>query len=337
MKPTNFANHLSRYLSVYLPGTVGLSTNTIASRRDCFTLLLQYLRDVKGIAPERIDVPGLTPELVTEYLDWLERERHCSASTRNLRLSALKAFFRYLQVQTPDYMHQCQQIAALPLKKEPERGLEYLSLDGIEALLQTIHTDTKDGLRDLTLISTLYDSAARVQEIADLHIRDVRLNKPATLRLTGKGQKTRIIPIMEPTARLIELYLQRVHMAAGDSNFPLFYNRIGNKLTRAGISYILSKYVEALRIARPDLVLDTVSPHSLRHSKSMHMLTAGVPLIYIRDYLGHVEISTTEIYARCDTVQKRQAIEKAASPAGSQEIPLWQNDSSLMQWLRSLC
>jgi site-specific recombinase XerD len=94
MKPTNFANHLGRYLSVYLPGTAGLSANTIASRRDCFMLLLQYLRDVKGIVPERIDVPGLTPELVAEYLDWLERERNCSVSTRNLRLSALKAFFR---------------------------------------------------------------------------------------------------------------------------------------------------------------------------------------------------------------------------------------------------
>ncbi len=126
-------------------------------------------------------------------------------------------------------------------------------------------------------------------------------------------------------------------MAADDRNFPLFYNRTGSKLTRAGIAYVLSKYVETLRIARPDLVPETVSPHSLRHSKSMHMLIAGVPLIYIRDYLGHVEISTTEVYARCDSAQKRQAIEKASSPAGSQEIPLWQTDSALMQWLRTLC
>jgi site-specific recombinase XerD len=337
MKPTNFAKHLSQYLSVYLPGIAGLSTNTIASRRDCFMLLLQYLRDVKGITPEKTDMPVLTPELITMYLDWLELERHCSVSTRNLRLSALKAFFRYLQIQTPDYMHQYQQIAALPLKKKPERGLEYLSLAGVETLLQTIHADTKNGLRDLTLISTLYDSAARVQEIVDLRIQDIRLNKPATLRLTGKGRKTRIIPIMEPTARLIESYLRRVHVAADDSNFPMFYNRSGRKLTRAGITYVLSKYVEALRATKPELVPKSVSPHALRHSKSAHMLTAGVPLIYIRDYLGHVEISTTEVYAKCDTSQKRQAIEKVSSPAGSQEVPLWQTDSSLMKWLRSLC
>jgi site-specific recombinase XerD len=337
MKPTNFAVHLSKYLSAYLPGTVGLSTNTIASRRDCFTLLIQYLRDIKGLAPERIDVPILTSDLITEYLDWLERERLCSISTRNLRLSALKAFFQYLQTQTPDYMYQCQQISTLPLKKKPDRGLEYLSVDGIEALLQTVRTDTNEGLRDLTLISTLYDSAARVQEVADLHICDLRLNKPATLRLTGKGNKTRIIPIMEPTARLIKSYLQRVHKEAKDSTFPLFYNRAGNKLTRAGIAYILNKYVEILRNTRPDLVPETVSPHSLRHSKSMHMLSAGVPLIYIRDFLGHVEISTTEVYARCDSTQKRRAIENVASPAGSQQVPIWQNDSSLMSWLHSLC
>jgi site-specific recombinase XerD len=299
--------------------------------------LLQFLRDTKEIAPEKVEVSTLTPELITEYLDWLESERRCSISTRNLRLSALKAFFRYLQVQTPDYMNQCQQIAALLLKKQPEQGLEYLSMDGIKALLDSISAHTKAGLRDLTLISILYDSAARVQEIADLRIQDVRLSKPATLRLTGKGQKTRIIPIMEPTARLIESYLQKIHVAVDDNNYPLFYNRTGGKLTRAGITYILSKYVNALRIARPDLIPKTVSPHAMRHSKSMHMLNAGVPLIYIRDYLGHVEISTTEVYARCDTAQKRQAIEKASSPVNSREIPLWHTDSSLMQWLNSLC
>jgi len=337
MKPTNFAIYLSRYLAVYLPGTAGLSTNTIASRRDCFMLLLQYLRDVKRIVPEKVEVPALTPELIMEYLDWLELERRCSISTRNLRLSALKAFFRYLQVQTPDYMNQCQQIAALPLKKQPEQGLAYLSLDGIKALLDYIPAKTKAGLRDLALISILYDSAARVQEIADLCIGDVRLSKPATLRLTGKGQKTRIIPIMEPTAQLIESYLQKVHATSENSNSPLFYNRTGNKLTRAGIAYVLSKYVNALHIVRPDLIPATVSPHSMRHSKSMHMLSAGVPLIYIRDYLGHVEISTTEIYARCDTAQKRQAIEKVSSSVSPLETPLWHTDFSLMQWLNSLC
>ena len=337
MRPTDFANYLSKYLSIYLPGTVGLSTNTIASRRDCFMLLLRYLQDVKKLIPEKVEVPVLTAELITEYLNWLEIERCCSISTRNLRLSSLKAFFRYLQIQTPDYIYQCQQIAALPMKKQPDYGLDYLNLDCIKALLAIILPDTEAGLRDLTLVSVLYDSAARVQEIADLCIRDVRLNKPATLRLIGKGQKARIIPIMEPTARLIESYLHKVHASASNNNSPLFYNRTGNKLSRAGIAYVLNKYVNVLRAERPDIVPTTVSPHSMRHSKSMHMLSAGVPLIYIRDYLGHVEISTTEVYARADTAQKRQAIEMVSSPVGLNEVPLWQENPSLMKWLNSLC
>ena len=142
---------------------------------------------------------------------------------------------------------------------------------------------------------------------------------------------------MEPTARLIESYLHSVHRMAGDGNFPLFYNRTSCKLSRAGIAYVLSKYVDVLRVERPELVPEKTSPHSMRHSKSVHMLTAGVPLIYIRDYLGHVEISTTEVYARCDTAQKRQAIEQASPSTSVQEIPTWQTDASLMQWLKSLC
>lgn len=337
MNPTDFARHLSQYLSSYLPGVAGLSANTIASRRDSFMLLLQYLRDVKGIIPEKTEVATLTSELVSGFLDWLESERCCRVSTRNLRLSALKAFFRYLQIQVPDYMHQCQQIASLPLKKQPEPGLEYLTLPAVKAVLDIMSPGSKTGLRDLALISLLYDSAARVQEIADLRVGDVRFNKPPTLRLTGKGEKTRTIPIMEPTANLIKAYLERAHNAPSHSERPLFYNRSGVKLTRAGISYVLEKYVNKARAAHPALIPATVSPHSMRHSKSMHMLSAGVPLIYIRDYLGHSEISTTEIYARCDTEQKRRAIEDASPPLQTGEIPLWQSDASLMDWLNSLC
>lgn len=337
MTPTDFANHLSQYLSVYLPGVSGLSTNTIASRRDSFMLLLQYLRDVKGIAPEKTAISTLTPELISSFLNWLESEQGCRISTRNLRLSALKAFFRYLQIQTPDYMYQCQQIASLPLKKQPEQGLEYLSLAGVKAVLDTLSSDSKAGLRDTVLISLLYDSAARVQEIADMRVGDVRFKKPPTLRLTGKGKKTRTIPIMEPTANLIKIYLERVHKSPSHTESPLFYNRCGTKLTRAGITYILGKYVGMARDSCPELIPNTVSPHSMRHSKSMHMLNAGIPLIYIRDYLGHSEIATTEIYARCDTEQKRQAIEKASSPIRSDGISLWHADSSLMDWLSSLC
>jgi site-specific recombinase XerD len=234
-------------------------------------------------------------------------------------------------------MHQCQQVVSIPLKKSVDKGMTYLSLAGIKAVLDSIPTNTKPGLRDLAIISLLYDSAARVQELADLCIGDMRFNKPATLRLTGKGNKARVIPIMEATAGLVKKYLDCFKILESEAKKPVFANRVGKKLTRAGISYVLKKYVEKARANNPALIPEMCSPHSLRHSKSMHMLQAGVPLIYIRDYLGHVEISTTEVYARCDSSQKPLAIESAASPVSSIETPVWHDDSSLMQWLSSLC
>ena len=131
MKPTNLSRYLSQYLSVYLPGMKGLSHNTIASRRDSFMLLFCYLREVKNLKPEKTEITVLNKETVISFLDWIESERGCGISTRNIRLSAIKSFFSYLQMQTPDYMYQCQQILAIPPKKCPEKGVEYLTLDGV--------------------------------------------------------------------------------------------------------------------------------------------------------------------------------------------------------------
>ncbi|NSW92739.1 MAG: site-specific integrase [Firmicutes bacterium] len=338
MKPTDLAKYLTRYLTSYLPDTRGLSTNTIASRRDTFALFFSYLQDEKKINPSKAHISSLDAETVTGFLDWLENTRGCSASTRNLRLSALKAFFLYIQTQTPDHMYLCQQIAALPLKKCPGKSIEYLTLDGIKAILDVVDTATPAGRRDLVLLSVLYDSAARVQEIADLKVGDIRLPKPSTIRLTGKGNKTRVVPLMDSTARLLHQYLDENTLHPVEHyNHPVFKNRSGTKLTRAGITYILDKYVTIAKQSYPALMPKDISPHSFRHSKSMHMLQAGVPLIYIRDFLGHAEISTTEVYARCDSSQKRKAIEAAYPNIQVSALPSWQSDDGLMNWLKSLC
>ena len=337
MKPTSFARYMSSYLMTYLPGTKGVSHNTVSSKRDAYILLLRFLEETQGLKPEAVDIPLITRDVVTAFLDWLETSRGSSISTRNIRLAAIKALFSYIQVQTPDYSYQCQQIQSIPRKKEPEHTLEYLSVDGIKAILDAIDQSTKDGLRDLALLSTMYDSAGRVQEIADLCVCDFRKEKPCTLKLTGKGNKTRIIPLMKPTADLLSRYMEAFHAGYnGEKGIPMFPNRKKGKITRAGITYILNKYVEKARIAHPELIPETISPHGFRHSKSMHMLQAGVPLIYIRDFLGHSEISTTEIYARCDSEQKRKAIETACPSITRENIPLWQADKSLIEWLKSL-
>lgn len=337
MKPTSFARYMSMYLTEFLPGVKGVSYNTIASKRDTYMLLFKYLKESQNIKPEAVDIPQLNAEVITDFLEWLETTRNSSISTRNIRLAAIKSLFSYIQMQTPDYIYQCQQVLSIPRKKEPEHSLEYLTVDGIKAVLDTVDTSTREGLRDLALLSLMYDSAARVQEIADLCVNDFRMEKPSTLRLTGKGQKTRIIPLMNTTAELLSKYIKSCHPHhQGEQGIPLFSNRNKTKLTRAGISYILNKYVKLARQKSPTLIPENVSPHGLRHSKSMHMLQAGVPLIYIRDFLGHSEISTTEIYARCDSEQKRKAIEATCPNITKADVPLWHSDSSLMEWLQSL-
>lgn len=337
MNPTCFARYMSKYLTEYLPGIQGVSYNTIASKRDAYILLLKYLDDTQNIKAEDVDIPLLTRETIIKYLEWLEKSRGSSVSTRNIRLAAIKSLFSYIQTQTPDYIYQCQQILSIPRKKEPGHTLEYLTVEGIKSVLDAVEASSRTGLRDLTLLSLMYDSAARVQEIADLSVNDFRAEKPSTLRLTGKGSKTRIVPLMSTTSDLVSKYISIYHPSyRGEYNVPLFSNRKKEKLTRAGIAYILKKYVKIAREKQPDLIPETVSPHGLRHSKSMHMLQAGVPLIYIRDFLGHSEISTTEIYARCDSEQKRKAIENTCPSITKSETPMWQKDTSLLGWLQSL-
>ena len=337
MDPTCFARYMSKYLTEYLPGIQGVSYNTIASKRDAYILLLKYLDDTQNIKAEDVDIPLLTRETIIKYLEWLEKSRGSSVSTRNIRLAAIKSLFSYIQTQTPDYIYQCQQILSIPRKKEPGHTLEYLTIEGIKSVLDAVETSSRTGFRDLTLLSLMYDSAARVQEIADLSVNDFRAEKPSTLRLTGKGSKTRIVPLMSTTSDLVSKYISIYHPSyRGEYNVPLFSNRKKEKLTRAGIAYILKKYIKIAREKQPDLIPETVSPHGLRHSKSMHMLQAGVPLIYIRDFLGHSEISTTEIYARCDSEQKRKAIENTCPSITKSETPMWQKDTSLLGWLQSL-
>lgn len=337
--PTNFAYYLTQYLSKYLPGQVGASTNTIQSYRDTFSLLLQYLKTSQGIPPEKLTLEDFNKNRVDEFLAWLEEKRQCGIATRNQRLSAIQAFFRYLQIESPSHLLLSQQIMSIRIKRAPKPVMNYLTFEGIQAILSAVDTTDCSGRRDFALLCLLYDTGARVQEIADCVVSDLRLTVPATLRLTGKGCKSRIVPILSKTMAYLKQYIEGNHLNTPSmGSHPLFYNRKKEKLTRAGISYILEKYVECARKSTPGLIPDRISPHSLRHSKAMHLLQSGVNLVYIRDLLGHTDIATTEIYARADSKMKRQALEnvyKELKP--NQTDPSWQEDQELLAWLQGLC
>ena len=337
MKPTDFSYHLTGYLAKYLPGRMGVSSNTIKSYRDTFSLLLRFCSEVKKIPVEKVSIGTLEKNLIEEFLTWLETERRCSVATRNQRLAAIHAFFKYLQMEAPEQIYLCQQLLAIPIKRTKGRAIDYLTLDAIKAILDAPDTTNVNGRRDLVLLSLLYDTGARVQEIADLVVADVRLENPATVKVTGKGNRSRIVPLMTPTAKIVGQYLSENGLTRiAQGQYPLFQNRSHEKLTRAGIAYILKKYVEDARIVHPELIPEEISPHCFRHSKAMHLLQAGVNLVYIRDLLGHVSIKTTEVYARADSLMKRTALEKAYQNVSPSEMPIWQQNHDLLKWLKEL-
>lgn len=337
MKPTDFAYSLTLYLSKYLPGEVGASSNTIQSYRDTFSILIKYCAAEKNIPAEKLTLNQLNKKLIKDFLNWIETERKCSVSTRNQRLAAIHAFFKYLQLEKPDALYQYQQILAIPMKKARKKSINYLTLDAVKILLDMPDRTTKTGRRDLVLLSLIYDSGARVQEIADVRVADIRLHPPATVKLTGKGNKTRIVPIMKPMAKLMEQYLKENKLNLSQcKEYPLFCNSKGKKLTRSGIAYILNKHFKEAKKLFPECFPDTISPHIMRHSKAMHLLQSGVNLIYIRDLLGHVNIQTTEIYAKADSSMKRKALEDAYTDVVTDELPEWQQDAGLLKWLQNL-
>ncbi|MFP5226199.1 MAG: tyrosine-type recombinase/integrase [Acidobacteriota bacterium] len=336
MKPTDFARALSTYLSMYLPGQKNVSPHTVHSYRDTFKLLLAYCQQVRGLVIERLSLRDIDDQLVLGFLEWLETDRHNSLATRNQRLACIHAFYRYLQGQDPAGLWPYQKILALPMKKTPHPMIQHLTADAMQLILAQPDRETRNGRRDATLLSVLYDTGARVQELVDLQVRDVRLTPPPVLTLTGKGNKTRQVPLMSATTALLKQYLAEWQLTRnGGQDGPVFFNRQREKMTRAGVAFILSKYVAQAREVSAGIP-ERVTPHVLRHTKAMHLLQAGVNLVYIRDLLGHADIATTEIYARADTELKRQALEQAYPTMISDELPDWTSDSALLTWLAQL-
>ena len=336
MKPTDFATHLTGFLSMYLPRQKNASKNTIASYRDTFKLLLRYCQEKKDIPVEKLNMGMLTHLLIADFLEWLEEERKCSTATRNQRLAAIHSFFRYVQYEEPSGILHFQKVIAIPVKKVSKPSVLHLTPESMKLLLSQPDKMTVKGRRDLTLLSVLYDSGCRVQELANLRIRDVILENPAVLILTGKGNKVRRIPLLKNTLTLLQHYLQE-HSLDKDwkKDYPLFVNKQRNKLTKEGIAYIISQYVASAR-KKSASIPEKVTPHMFRHSKAMHLLKAGINLIYIRDFLGHEDIKTTEIYAKCDSELKRQAIENAYQDLIDSNLPDWNKDAALLDWLSSL-
>ncbi len=339
VSPDLAGRFLTKFFTDHLAGERAASPRTVASYRDTMKLLLIWFKDAERIPPEKLRLADIDRSRVLRFLDWLEAERCCSAATRNQRLAVIKSFCRYSAVEQPEGLDQVTQILAIRQKKAPAPDLGHLTGEEVKTLLAEPGMASARALRDTVLLALAYDGAARVQELCDLDVADIRRAKPMTVTIRGKGSKIRYVPVMDPTAELLADYLERLdlHLGLGPDADPLFRGPNHSRLTRSGITKILARHVRAIRARDPSWASGLpVTPHTLRRSRAMHLIQAGVNLIYIRDLLGHADISTTEIYARADAETKRKAIEQAYEPLTPDVLPDWTLDTSLIGWLESL-
>lgn len=336
---TDFAIHLSRFLSEYLPHERGMSHHTALAYRDAFMQFIRYMKEKQKIPVEKLTLDKLSKEIVVDFLEWIQNERNCSTSTRNYRLAAIHSFVSYLQYEDIAQLDRWQKILSIKMKKVEQKTINYLTADAVKLLLEQPDRTTPQGRRNLALLALMYDTGARVQEIINLTPEAVNITStPYTVRLFGKGKKYRVVPLMEAQILLLKQYMEENHlMETCHLKHPLFFNSRKEKLTRAGVAYILNTYVKMARTINPKIIPDSISCHSLRHSKAMHLLQAGVNLVYIRDILGHVSVQTTEVYAKADSQQKREALEKNYLNLipDTDTTRQWDNNRNLLEWLKN--
>lgn len=310
MRKPEFPDYLTSFFSKYLKLQRGLSDNSIASYSDSFLLLFRYCKDMCGLQPDRISFKSINSHLISGYCQWLEEEKKSSIKTRNLRLTAIHSFFRYVQMQIPEQSALCRDILNIPMKKCDKKPPEHLSDTEVKMLFAEPDIHTREGIRDLAIIVVLYDSGARVSELISLKIEDVNLSKTATIKITGKGKKMRLVPVSAQTAAIIKAYYKSNRIDCSKCDRNLFVNKKGEPLTRPGINYILDKYVTSARLHNPGRFSTHVTAHVMRHTKATNLLLSEVNLIYIRDFLGHSSVVTTEHYAKTNPEFLRKAIEK---------------------------
>jgi site-specific recombinase XerD len=333
---TDYAKATTTFFNRHLAGSRNLSANTIKAYRDTFRLFLKYCENTHGIKPEKLTFDKISRTLILDFLDYAESERKCGIATRNARLAAFHSFFKFAQSEEPSILQTAQDIINIKFKKYQKPVIGYLLPEQVEILLRQPDVMTKKGRRDAVLLAVLYDTGGRVSEVCDLIVRNIRLDSPAEITLTGKGRKTRIVPLMANTIAMLRGYIDENKLGTPDKDsHPLFFNQHRSHLSRGGITHILQKYAKLAHMADKNIP-ENITPHILRHSKAMHLYKSGSNLVYVRDILGHVDIATTDIYAKMDMDTKREALEKAYPEIIPGEYEDWTQNSDIMEFLDSL-
>jgi integrase/recombinase XerD len=322
---------IRRFLLEYLVGERNLSRNTQASYRDTLTLLLPFASKRTGVAIDKMTVTDLSPSVVRQFLDYLERERRCTGVTRNQRLGTIHSLARFIGMRSPVHLSWCTEVRLVPFKKTDKTLITYLEKPEMDALLRQPDRHTVLGLRDYCLLLFLYNSGARADEAARLTIDHLRLDDPPSVRIRGKGNKIRMCPLWPMMMPLLE---QLINGRGTDQ--VVFLGRANKPMTRFGIHRLVTHYAEMASDEMPSIQAKRVSPHNIRHTTAVHMLRSGVDINTIRAWLGHVSLDTTNIYAEVDLEMKAKAL-ASVDVSGQPAEPLRQRDlPSLMAFLRGI-
>jgi integrase/recombinase XerD len=312
----SFPTLLQDYFTQRLALQRQASPRTIASYRDAFRLLLCYAETKTGKPPVALQLSDFDAPLIIGFLDHLEAERKNSVRSRNARLAAVRSFLKYASLRDPASLPVIQRALAIPMKRFDREILGFLTHEEIESLLAVPDLSTWSGQRDHAMLSTFYNTGARVSEITALRVSEVTLDRSATVLLHGKGRKERVVPLWKQTAAILRRWLGQHGSVRPDA--PLFPNRAGIPMSRSGVEDRLATMVAGARARCPTLEGRRISPHTLRHSTAMHLLQSGVDITVIALWLGHESLATTHQYVEADLAMKERALQKLQPPSSRQ-------------------
>ena len=299
------------FLHEHLPGALGRSRHTCEAYAHAFRLWFVFAAERHGLQPSQLCLEDLDAALVLDFLAHIEQQRGNGAATRNARLTAIKAFMRYVELRVPAALEQVRQVHAIPTKRHDQMLVRHLTMEEVRAVLNAPEPSTRLGIRDRAMLHLCFAGGLRVSELVALPLAQVCLQKTPSIRVHGKGRRERCLPLWKETASDLRAWLA----VRGQVRCPeLFANAEGTAMTRAGFEYVLDKHVRAAAARCPTLAGRSVTPHQLRHSCAVVMLQATRDIRKVALWLGHADMRTTEAYLRVDPSEKLEAVEAVLPP-----------------------
>ena len=330
-KPPSFALLVQQFFTEYLVAQRALSPRTVACYRDALMLFLDFAGSALGRAPTAMQLTDLRPELILAFLDHLERNRLNSVRSRNLRLTALRAFLKFAGRRDVTSLHVVEQALAVPMKRFEQPMLGFLTRQEMEAVLGQPGA-LWSSQRDHLLLTMLYNTGARVSEIIGVRVVDVILDGSACVHLHGKGRKLRSIPLWDATVVEVRAWLRLNPTLRGEA--ALLPNRFGQAMSRSNVAQRLDLAVARAAAKEPGILKKAVSPHTLRHTTAMHLLQSGVPFNVIALWLGHESMNTTHRYVEANLAMKEKALARLDPP--DTKLRRFRAPDALMRFLQSL-